>query len=165
MNVQLLCALGRIFKLHVVQCRRHSNLQNKATQSSNYDSCGNNVSRHTVVHVLQCTCIQCNVPIRFVVNNGQDHVLQGTWYSTSPVRVPHSPLYWVSLQLTICSMNLQAVQEESMKKKVKIVFCIYLILLHCTYSTCQTSNRNVWLTVKLTTVTFLLGNSVLLQIL
>lgn len=31
MNVQRLCALGRIFKLHVVQCRRPSNLQNKAT--------------------------------------------------------------------------------------------------------------------------------------
>ena len=131
MNVQRLCSLGRIFKLHVVQCRRHSNLQNKATQSSNYDSCRNNVSRHTVVHVLQCTCIQCNVPIKFVVNNSQDHVVQGTWYSTSPVRIPHSPLYWVSLQLTICSMNLQAVQEESMKKNKKTNQNCFLYLLDC----------------------------------
>ena len=76
MNVQRLCALGRIFKLRVAQCRRHSNLQNKATSSSNYDpSCRNNVSRHTVVHVLQCTCIQRNVRIKFVVNNSQDHVV------------------------------------------------------------------------------------------
>ena len=53
-------------------------------------------------------------------------------------------------------MNLQAVQEESMKKKKKtrIVFCTYLIVLHCSYSTCQRSNRNVWLTAKSTTVTF-----------
>ena len=63
-------------------------------------------------------------------------------------------------------MNLQAVWEESVKKKLKLFFVrIYLIVLHCSYSTCQTSNRNVWLTAKSTTVTFLLGNSVLLQIL
>ena len=40
------------------------------------------------------------------------------------VRIPHLPLYCLSLQLTICSVNLQAVQEESMKKKV---FCTYLL--------------------------------------
>lgn len=44
--------------------------------------------------------------------------------------------------------------DKKKKKKTRIVFCTYLIVLHCSYSTCQRSNRNVWLTAKSTTVTF-----------
>lgn len=44
----------------------------------NYYSCRNNVSRHTPF-----TCTQCNVPIKSVVNNSQNHVEYLVFYQSS----------------------------------------------------------------------------------
>lgn len=55
-------------------------------------------------------------------------------------------------------MNLQAVQEESMKKKKKKLELFFVLTWLCYIVAIQPAkevlNRNVWLTAKSTTVTF-----------